>query len=258
MRPIILFLIFLLIPHINAYAAYVGNPSRIFKSGGEEKPYSIYAEGITDIVYDRGGKHQADDMKVDFYGGAAGLIYKNRYVLYGGAGTAKVEEVYTVLEQEVKWESDYNFTWLTGCVFKVCEKNLKNFYNSRFLLSLDTQYRNTDTDPDTISIGSVEYDTSHPQINHSSMEYNDWHVALTCGLDMGMFSPYAGIKYSDFESCVRVTRDATVYQKDNAEADDNYGIFIGAGVKILDSLYANIEAGFIDEDYFSVSASWRF
>lgn len=252
------FLISLLILQANSYAAYVGDPCRIFTYEGKEKPYSVYTEGIIDVVYDRGAKHQTDDAKVDFYGGIAGLIYKNRYALYGGAGVAKVEATYTILNKEITWESDHGFTYLIGGTIKLYEKDFKNFYDSKLLISLDTQWRNTDIDADVITIDSVNYDIPHSAISYSSIEYNDWHMALACGLDFGMFSPYAGIKYSDFESSVRVMKGATLYQKDNAEADDNFGLFVGAGIKIVNSLYANIEAGFIDEDFISGSLSWKF
>ena len=47
-------------------------------------------------------------------------------------------------------------------------------------------------------------------------------------------------------------------QKDNAEADDNFGFFVGASANIASSLYASVEASFIDEDSVSGSISWRF
>lgn len=250
--------VFLSASLIDVYAAYVGNPSRIFISRDEERPYSMFIEGIADIIYDRKAEFQTDDMEVEFYGAEAGLIYKNTCILYGGAGTARVEETYTTKNKKVRWESDYGFTYLIGSRWKVYEKDLKDFYNSRLLFDLDIQWRNTNFDPDSISIDSTEYNLPHSEISYSSMEYNDWHLAMACALDMGIFSPYAGIKYSDFESCVRVMRAGTLYERDNAEGDDNFGVFAGCSFKVLDSLRAHIEAGFIDEDSISASLSWKF
>ncbi|MFH1868793.1 MAG: hypothetical protein ABH843_07465 [Candidatus Omnitrophota bacterium] len=242
----------------DVYAAYVGNPSRVFGSGSDKKDCAVFTEAIADIIYDRGAKFQSDDMKVDFYGAKAGIIFKNTCFFYGGAGSAKVEEEYIIRDLRVKWESDDSFTWLAGASFKVYEKELKYFYNSTLLVGFDGQYRNTGIDPDIISIDSAEYNMPHTDISYSTMEYNDWHLSFTCALGMGAFSPYMGFKYSDFESCVRVRRDNIVYQKDNAEADDNLGIFAGLSVKIIDSLSANAEAGFIDEEYLSAGLSWKF
>ena len=147
--------------------------------------------------------------------------------------------------------------WLLSMILKR-KKNLENFYDSKLLIGLDTQYRNTDIDADIIAVDSTEYSMPHSEISYSSIEYNDWHMALVCGLDMGVFSPYLGFKYSDFESCVRLMKEASLYQKDNAEADDNFGIFTGVAVKIVNSVYANIEASFIDENSISCSVSWKF
>jgi hypothetical protein len=251
-------LIHLLMCESNSYAAYVGNPFSIFAKTEPKKAYSIFTEGIADVVYDRGAKYQADDMKVNFYGARAGIIYKDTYALYGGAGTAQVEEAQILLNKNIKWESDYGFTWLAGAALKLYEKDFKKFYNSKLSISINGEYRNTDIEPDVITIDSTQYNIPHSDIAYSSIEYNDWHIALSCGLTIGKFSPYAGAKYSDFESCVRVMKDAILYQKDNLEADDNFGLFCGLGMNIIKSVYANIEAGFIDEDYLSASLSWKF
>lgn len=248
----------LLVLGTSSYAGYVGSPSRVLISEDEERTYSIFMEGVTDIVYDRRAKFQAEDAKIEFYGAKTGLIYKETFLLYGGAGAARVEEAYETRSTKVRWESDHGFTWLVGGTAKLYKSELKNFYKSRLLIDLDIQYRNTDLDVDTIGMDSVEYSLPHSEITYASMEYNDWHVAVACGLDMGPFSPYAGIRYSDFESCLRLMRSGVLFEKDNAEADDNLGIFIGAGLKIPGSLYACAEAGFIDQDSISASLSWKF
>lgn len=243
---------------VYSYAAYTGNPARIFQSGKDDKKYSFFTEGIADYIYDRKAKYETDDTIVDFYGSAAGIRFFNRGALYGGLGTASVTEEYDIRNTNVKWESDYSFTWLVGGIYKIYETKLEKFYNSRLLSGIDIQYRNTDTEPKKITFDSVVFTPSDSKITHSSMEYNDWHIALTLALEAGVFSPYVGIKYSDFESVVRVTRDNTVFQNDNAEADGNFGIFVGASVNVIDSIFATAEASFIDENSFSGSLSWKF
>jgi len=237
--------------------AYTGSPFRIFSSE-EERPFSIFVEAVSDVIYDRSAKFQVDDMEVDFYGGIAGITWNNRYVLYGGMGAASVEEAYTILNNRISWETDYGFTWLTGGVLKVYERDLQCYDDSRLLVSLDIQYRNTDLDSDVITIDSVEYHIPHPQIDYETIEYNDWHVALACGLDLGILGPYFGVKYSDFESCPRVRMSGVMYEKNNVEADNNFGIFVGASLKAVDSIYATIEASFIDENSLSGSLTYRF
>jgi len=238
--------------------AYVGGLSRIFVSVEKENELSVFTEAIADIVYDRDAKQQAEDTEVEFYGGAAGLTYKRFLSIYGGVGTGKVKEAYDTSSGRAAWESDYGFTWLVGGYAKLYERELKSIPNSTLLCGLSIQYRNTDLDTNTITIDSTKYDASDPSINHTTMEYNDWHVALSCTLDLGRFSPYAGLKYSDFESTVRATRNGVIYQKDNCEADNNLGTFIGIGIALTEQVNGQFEASFIDENSISGSLSIRF
>ena len=243
---------------LKTQAAYVGNPARIYNQDKNQKKFTFFSEGMVDIVYDRGAKFQSDEAKVDSYWGIAGATYDNWFTLYGGLGAATAELSFTTLSNDIKWDSDTGFSWLAGTCFKLYDKKLENFHNAWMVVDLDFQYRNTDIEPDRISIGSIEYQVPDPAIGYSSIEYNDWHAALTCALDFDMFSPYAGLKYSDFESCVRVMRGRTVFQKDNAEADDNFGAFIGLSVKPFKFCYASVEAGFIDEKSISSAMSFKF
>ena len=52
--------------------------------------------------------------------------------------------------------------------------------------------------------------------------------------------------------------DKTRYDKNNVEAADNFGVFVGTGIDIVDSVKAAVEASFIDENSVSGSVSVRF
>ena len=121
-------------------------------------------------MYDRGAKHQSDDSVIDFYGGRLGIAYKDIFAVYGGAGTGSVEETYTINGSKVRWESDYNFIWLTGCMVKVYETDLTQL-DARLVFDTDIQYRNTDSDTDQVTIGTTQFDASDPTIQYHSMEY---------------------------------------------------------------------------------------
>jgi hypothetical protein len=236
--------------------AYVGNPYDIFGYKDKEKVISIFAKAAADIIYNRRAKHQTSDAEIDFYGGESGIVYKDTFCIYGGAGAAEVDEEYiATLNKKIRWQSGYGFTWLAGSALKFYERE---FHNADLLISMDIQYRNTKLDADHIVIDGVEYNIPHPEISYTSMEYNDWHIALAGGLKIDRFSAYGGVKYSDFESCLRLMKNGVLYEKDNVEADNNIGIFAGIGIKISDALNASFEASFIDEDSVSGSLSILF
>ncbi|NQT90862.1 MAG: hypothetical protein HQ558_06370 [Candidatus Omnitrophica bacterium] len=241
-----------------AYAAYVGNPSRVFTFEDEKKTFSVFGDVIADMTYDRKGKHQAEGAKVDFYEATAGFVYKNMVAAYAGAGASEIKEVYDFMGSRVEWSSDYVPAFLVGGRFKLYKKQLKSPNKARLMCDIDIQWRSASLEPDTIKIGSTEYSIPSADIEYSAMQYNDWHVALTCELNIGRFSPYAGLKYSDFESCLRVRRDGIMYEKDNVEASDNFGIFMGGSFRFTDYLCMGVEASFIDEEAVSGSLSWRF
>jgi len=239
-------------------AAHVGNPMRIFSANDSEEKVSFFTESVADYTYDRRAKHQLDDAEIDFYAQGLGIVLHDRIAFYGGAGLGSLKEEFDANGVFVRWESDHGFAWFAGSTIKLYEGTLKSLDSAAFLLVLDGQYRNTDLDPDLIRIGQTEYAIPDPAISHSSMEYNDWHLALSFAIQIDPFQPYIGLKYSDFESTVRVTRNATVYQKDNAEADNNFGIFIGTGIKVTESLNAHVEASFFDEDSLSAGITFKF
>jgi len=231
-----------------AHSAHVGNPAEIFAEADKEKPYLFFTEGLVDYVYDRRAKHQTDQSTVDFYGATAGIRLYNIISFYGGMGAASLQEEFDVDGTRVRWESEYGLTWLAGAMIRLYEGPVKVLGENKLFLALDGQYRNTDLDPELVTIGSLDLSIPDSSITHASMEYNDWHLALACGIEMGALRPYIGAKYSDFESTARVTRNGVVYQKDNIEADDNFGVFLGVGVSLTDSITASAEASFLDED----------
>lgn len=240
-----------------AYSGYVKDPSSIFIEK-ETKKYTFHIDGFTNIIYDRNIKQQEGASEIRLHGVSARFLYNNMFSVYTGAGSAEVEEEFMVGSNKVLWESDYGFIWLVGGTLKAYDKQIEVLNDSRLLCALDIQYRNTDLDANNVTIDSVSYSSSAPDISYSSMEYNDWHVALSCGLDMSILSPYLGIKYSDLESCMRVLRNGILYEKDNAEADNNIGIFLGTGIQITESFYGSVEVSFIDEEAISGSFSYKF
>ncbi|MFH1645155.1 MAG: hypothetical protein ABIB11_01925 [Candidatus Omnitrophota bacterium] len=250
-----LFLVFAYAVNLS-YAAYV-QEGTVLLNGDSDKMFSVVTDFVADVTYDRGAKHQSKDMEVDFYGIAPGLIYKDKAMIYGGIGAGSVKETYDINGSKVEWESEYGLTWLVGGCVKFLEREVDWFDEAADLfITSDIQYRNTDLDTDTVALGSEQLTSA--AIQYSSMEYNDWHVALTCGLEVGKWMPYIGAKYSDFESCVRLRTGNVVYQKDNAEADDNFGGFIGLNFNLEDRAIGKIQAGFIDEESVSGALTLKF
>lgn len=240
-----------------SYAAYVQEGIALLKSKKDVKTVSVFTDIITDVIYDRGAKHQSDDMRVNFYGVSPGIIYKDKALFYGGIGIAKAKEAYDIDGSKVEWESEYGSTWITGGCVKFVERDADWIKKEAVIfITSDIQYRNTDLKYDSIVLDSTRLNSS--DVQYSSMEYNDWHTALTCGMEIGDWILCAGAKYSDFESCVRLITSGVEYQKDNAEADDNLGVFIGVNYKAEDRAAGKLQISFIDEKAVSGAVTLKF
>ena len=66
-----------------------------------------------------------------------------------------------------------------------------------------------------------------------------------------------GVKYSDSDGEGRAaTRGITIIE--NLDADDNFGVFVGADIILIDSISVNVEGRFVDEEALSVGCAVRF
>jgi len=94
----------------------------------------------------------------------------------------------------------------------------------------------------------------------------EWQLALYVNKTVGRFSPYGGVKYSDFKADLDLDGNGqymgepfTVTIDAESEADNNIGVFLGTDIQVIPNQFSvNIEGRFLDETAFTVGASYRF
>jgi len=162
-------------------------------------------------------------------------------------------------DEKDEFEDDWDFAWGIGAKVKIFETP----GGLRFLG--DAQYLSYEVDGD-FKIDGKNFDQAllqelrllDPSTTFSSdseTKIEEWQVALYVNQTFGNFSPYAGVKYSeydiDFESKGSGQFLGAPYSMEvegDAEADDNFGIFLGTDIYVIPNLLSiNIEARFIDE-----------
>ncbi len=100
----------------------------------------------------------------------------------------------------------------------------------------------------------------------SETEIQEWQVALYVNQTFGQFSPYAGIKYSDFKADFELEGSGqfsglplSYKGEGKAKADKNFGVFLGTDIYLIpNQLSINIEGRFIDETSGTFGLTYKF
>lgn len=141
----------------------------------------------------------------------------------------------------------------TGIAYGI---GLKGAYhiNENLLLGCDLQYlRSKHEAKDNYSTaGGTELSTKY-----KSFTVQEWHVAPYVGYKTGNFLPYLGVRYSDGRLDMKKPSN-TDFGAIKAEADNNFGVFLGTDYKIGENWKLNLEGRFVDEAAMSFGATYRF
>ena len=173
-------------------------------------------------------------------------------------------------DEKLEFEDDWNFAWGIGVKAKIFETpgGVRFMADAQYLsYKVDGDVKVDGKDVDQIML--EEYQLLDPMATFSSdseIEIKEWQVALYVNQTFGNFSPYAGIKYSDFETDLEINVNGqllgnpySMKWKGDAEAEDNFGIFLGTDIYIIpNQLSVNIEARFIDETAGTIGMNYRF
>lgn len=195
-----------------------------------------------------------EDIEIDsnrvFVKGTLGLHPNvDIFVKLGMAGAnweAKYKET-GAPDEKIEFEDDWDFAWGIGAKVKIFETQ----GGLRFLG--DAQYLAYKVE------GDVKLAGEKIPFADSETEIEEWQVALYVNQTFGNFSPYAGVKYSDLEMDWELDLAGILKIKGEAEADDNFGIFLGTDIYVIsDLLSINIEARFIDETAGTLGLTYSF
>lgn len=182
---------------------------------------------------------------------------------------------------KVEFDGDWDFAWGIGAKAKLYQSS------SGIRIMADAQYLSYKGDGDVdidgvgLATGAVQIAkddfgaTSATASYDAEAEIQEWHIALYVNKTIGMFSPYAGVKYSDMDAefdadidgQVQVTVPAvgiinspySAKVEIDFEADDNFGVFLGTDIYVIpDILSFNIEGRFVDETALTLGLNWKF
>lgn len=149
-----------------------------------------------------------------------------------------------------EFDGDWDFAWGIGAKAKLFQSP------SGIRLMADIQYLWYEVDGD-IKVNGIDLAITGPY--DAETEIQEWQVALYVNKTIGMFSPYAGVKYSDMDVETDIDSQSFGKLEIDFEADDNFGIFLGTDFYAIPNILSfNIEGRFVDEIALSVGLNWRF
>ena len=222
-------------------------------------------------------RESIQDMEVDsnriFLKGTLGLHPNvDMFVKLGMASTnweAMLKEP-EYPDEKFEFEDDWDFAWGIGAKIKIFETpgGLRFMADGQYLsYKVDGDVKVDGKDLDQLILEEFRlWDPMATFSSDSEIEIKEWQVALYVNQTFGNFSPYAGIKYSecdvDFELNGSGQLSGDPYSmkvKGDAEADDNFGIFLGTDIYVIpNQLSINIEGRFLDETAGTIGVNYRF
>jgi hypothetical protein len=226
-----------------------------------------------------------EDIEVDsnriFLKGTLGLHSNVDIFVKLGTADANWEAMYkgpVGPDEKIEFEDDWDFAWGIGAKVKIFE----TAGGLRFMA--DGQYLSYEVDGN-LKVDGKDFDQEileelplvigdfvllpDPNATFSSeskTKIEEWQVALYVNQTFGCFSPYIGVKYSDFQIEYELEASGQYFGmpysgklEAEAEADDNFGVFLGTDIYIIPNQFSiNIEGRFIDETAGTIGVSYRF
>jgi hypothetical protein len=92
---------------------------------------------------------------------------------------------------------------------------------------------------------------------NTEVDYFDWNIGLQIQGKYDQFLPYLGVKYSDAKAEIDRWNNAAITNGDY-EAEDNVGIYVGAGFDLTPQWSGYVEGRFIDETSFGGGIRYTF
>ena len=218
-----------------------------------------------------------DDMEIDsnriFLKGALGLHPNVDIFVKLGMASANWEAKHKgpgYPDEKFEFDDDWDFAWGIGAKVKIFETlgGLRFMGDAQYLsYKVDGDFKIDGKDLDQDILEYLRWFDSNATFSaDSEVEIKEWQIALYVNQTFGNFSPYAGVKYSEcdvdfeFKGSGQVSGDPYSFNiEGDAEADDNFGIFLGTDIYIIpNQLSLNVEVRFIDETAGTFGLTYRF
>ncbi|OIO80267.1 MAG: hypothetical protein COW11_06630 [Candidatus Omnitrophica bacterium CG12_big_fil_rev_8_21_14_0_65_43_15] len=200
---------------------------------------------------------QAPDLSGQYYMGRISVTLFNKIQPYVKLGYSDLEmEWKDNANGTVKLDMNYAPAWAVGV-----KAYLWEFEGMGLKVFSAASFRSTKPDKvDSLSVNGVT-----GGVTNKKFQIYEKQAAIGISRefkpgDYKDFSivPYVGVAWSATNARVSVTQNANVINSGAKEQEDNWGLFFGADVMIMDSLSFNVEGRFIDQKAASVGLSALF
>lgn len=239
-----------------AESAPVGNIASPAMGKDNGRSFRLIGGFESDIIFDRKVKDM-DGVDLNFYMGKLGISFNDRFLAYALLGSGSGNAEYTTSGSKVEYDTDSAFAWGIGAKAIFYETELSGFGNGILRFGGDIKYRYVEPDVSKVTIDGVVYDIPNADITDAVIEYGEFQGAIGLSYQINKFIPYMGVKFSSLSGDSKSTILGTEYKEDY-EADNTVGMFLGADLVLADALSFNVEGRFIDEEAVNVGATIRF
>lgn len=199
---------------------------------------------------------RVDNFKINANSGSLTFNILNWFDVFSMLGASRIHTDWRITPPSggnfrLETETRYDFSWTVGGK------------------TLVYKWENT-------AIGlSGRYYSSYPELawltidgqpvftNNASIRYDEWQIALGIGHKIGIFVPYAGIKYSDAKADLSGLSENIIVSNDGSNTlimkrKEHVGAFLGVSLTNGEKFLLNIEARLADEEAATVSGEVRF
>jgi hypothetical protein len=201
------------------------------------------------------------EASADFFGAKFILSLLDKYNLYATVGSINDPKVSAVLANTAGVVSEVLFkldndtilgVGLSGLIYELKDSGIKLF--------ADAAYRGSnDLTIETMRIDGKEY-SGTSLIDQDAAEWSEWQAALGISKDIGILTPYVGVKYSDVNIYTSAAYNgANTWTIDDAGSDNVVGVFAGLSLLPCDGkVKLDVQGSFVDETSVSGSVSVKF
>jgi hypothetical protein len=202
----------------------------------------------------REGTGRVDDYSQSTNSGTVTLNILDRLDVYGVLGSSRTCAEWRFLDiagnvHNTQMETFHNFLWGVGARAILFEWGNCD-------LGLGGRYSSADYKPIWLTIDGVNV-----PVSGTHCRWREWQVNLDVSYHIDIFTPYAGVKYSnartrigEFGTAISTSGSGSNHFRNRVPV----GLYIGCGLSTGKYFMLNVEGRLIDEEAVSISGDLRF
>ncbi|MGD2168962.1 MAG: hypothetical protein PVI40_01810 [Chlamydiota bacterium] len=203
-----------------------------------------------------GSSGRVDDFKVNVNSGIITFNIMDWVDLFGTLGSGRIKTDWRITPPgggnfRIETETRYKFSWSSGAKLLI-------YKWENTAIGISGRYFSTIPELSWLTI-----DGEPVSVDDATLRYKEWQIELGISHRVGIFVPYAGIKYSDAFARIRNLSQNIDISDDgsnniNMKRKDHVGAFLGVTLTNGEKFLLNIEARLADEEAGTVSGEIRF